>query len=233
MSTSVTVTIDDRQIKARAGEKLLWVALENGIYIPHLCAIKEESRPNASCRLCFVEIEGVDRPVTSCTRPIEEGMVVKTRSLRVDRLVKTAFELILSDHNLKCRECPANRNCVLQAIAKERRIKLRHDRFKPIVREFALDDSPAEFAFDRSRCVLCGKCIRADREEAKIGAIGFARRGINRVVTTFKDLPLAESICTECMLCVDVCPVGALYYKKSQRQKKGNPLDYPGNKSSG
>lgn len=220
MSDHVIFTIDDQEIKARAGEKVLWAALDNDIYIPHLCAIKEESRPNASCRLCFVEIEGSSHPVTSCTRPVEEGMVIKTRSPRVDRLVKTAFELILSDHNLKCRECPANRNCALQTIAKKRGIKLRYDRFKPIVREFELDDSPAEFAFDRSRCVLCGQCIWADREVAKVGAIGFTNRGINRIVTTFKDLPLAESICTECKLCVDACPVGALYYK--QESDAGN-----------
>ncbi len=217
MSEYVTITIDDRQIKARAGEKLLWAALDNDIYIPHLCAILEKKRPSAGCRLCFVEIEGDARPVTSCTRTVEDGMVVKTRSARVDRLVKTAFELILSDHNLKCRECPANRNCALQTIAKKRGIKLRHDRFKSIVREFEIDDSPVEFAFDRSRCVLCGQCIWADREIAKVGAIGFTNRGINRVVTTFKDLPLAESICTECTLCVDACPVGALYYKKDRK----------------
>lgn len=217
MSDFITLTIDDQQIKARSGQKLLWAALDNNIYIPHLCAIKAENRPNASCRLCFVEIEGSSRPVTSCTRTVEEGMVVRTRSPRVDRLIKTAFELILSDHNLKCRECPANKNCALQTIAKKRGIKLRHDRFKTIVREFEIDESPVEFAFDRSRCVLCGQCIWADREEAKVGAIGFVNRGIKRVVTTFKDLPLAESICTECTLCVDACPVGALYYKKDKK----------------
>ncbi len=217
MTKPVKIKIDDREIEARAGEKLLWAALENDIYIPHLCAIKEEKRPGASCRLCFVEIEGISQPVTSCTKPVEDGMVVKTRSSRVDRLVKTGFELLLSDHDLKCRECPANRNCALQKIAKERGLKLRQKRFKLIERNYELDDSPAEFAFNRNRCVLCGQCVWADREEAKIGAIGFTRRGIERVVTTFKDVPLAESICTECKLCVDACPVGALYYKDAKK----------------
>ncbi len=217
MSEHIAITIDDQKIKTRRGEKLLWVALDNDIYIPHLCAIKGEKRPNASCRLCFVEIEGHNQPVTACTREVEEGMVVATRSPRVDRLVKTGFELLLSDHNLKCRECPANKNCSLQVIARKRGLKLKRDRFKPLEREFELDDSPAEFAFDRSRCVLCGQCIWADRVEAGVGAIGFTNRGIDRVVTTFNDLPLADSICTECKLCVDVCPVGALYYKKDQK----------------
>jgi len=216
MSKEVNITIDDQKIKASPDEKLLWVALDNGIYIPHLCAVKDKKRPSASCRLCFVEMEGVSGPVTACTRPVEEGMVVNTRSAQIDRLVKTAFELLLSDHNLNCRRCPANRNCALQKIARDRGLKLKHERFQPIGREFVLDDSPDEFAFDRSRCVLCGRCVWADREEAKVGAIGFSGRGINRVVTTFNDVPLAESICTQCTLCVDACPVGALYYKNKQ-----------------
>jgi bidirectional [NiFe] hydrogenase diaphorase subunit len=220
MSEKITITIDEKQVKVRPGEKLLWAALDNGIYIPHLCGIREEERPNASCRLCFVEIEGLSRPVTSCTRTVEENMVVRTRSPRIDRMVKTAFELIISDHNLKCRECPANRNCALQTIAKERGIKLKQNRFRSIVREFDVDESPEVFAFDRSRCVLCGQCIWADRMEAKVGAIGFTNRGIKRMVTTFKDLPLADSVCTQCTLCVDACPVGALYYKKDQRAEK-------------
>lgn len=220
MSKKVTITIDDQKIGARSGDKLLWTALDNDIYIPHLCAVREEERPNAGCRLCFVEIEGLKHPVTACTRTVEDGMKVTTRSPHVDRLIQTAFDLILSDHNLDCRHCPAHRACSLQEIAKKRGLKLRQGRFKPIERAFEIDDSPEQFAFDRSRCVLCGQCVWADREEAKVGAIGFANRGINRVVTTFKDLPLAESICTQCALCVEACPVGALYYKKNSPGKQ-------------
>jgi len=218
VSEKINITIDGQQVKAKPGQKLLWAALDNGIYIPHLCAIREEERPNAGCRLCFVEIEGINYPVTSCTRAVEENMAVKTRSPRIDRLVKTAFELIIADHNLKCSACPANRNCALQTIAKKRGIKMKQKRFKSIVHAFEPDDSPKTFAFDRSRCVLCGQCIRADRVEAKVGAIGFTNRGIKRMVATFADLPLADSICTQCTLCVDACPVGALYYKKDRKE---------------
>ncbi len=217
MSEKVSLTIDERTIAVDAGIRLLWAALDNDIYIPHLCAVREEKRPNASCRLCFVEIEGASRPVASCSKVVEEGMVVKTRSDRVDRLVKTAFELLLSDHDLNCRSCPANRHCALQQIAKKRGIKLKQDRFKPVERSYTLDDSPQEFAFDRGRCVRCGRCVWADRFEAEVGAIGFTNRGIDRIVSTFNDLPLADSICTQCKLCVEACPVGALFYKSANK----------------
>ena len=73
---TVSLTIDGREIKAKAGEKLLRAALDNDIYIPHLCARRDDSAPDASCRLCWVEIEGKARPVTACTETVAEGMVV-------------------------------------------------------------------------------------------------------------------------------------------------------------
>ena len=217
MAKKITLIIDNKTITASEGEKLLWVALENNIYIPNLCAIKNAGRPAASCRLCFVEIEGFKEPVTACTTPVAEGMVVKTRTPAVDRLVKTAFELLLSDHRLKCSQCPRNRSCDLQKIAHERGLKLRLTRFKPLEKDIPpVDDSAASFTFDRSRCVLCGRCVWVDREVANVGAIGFSQRGINRMVTTFQDTSLADSICTECGLCVEACPVGALSFKKNE-----------------
>jgi len=211
--SKVTVIIDGHEIKTGAGRKLLWTALDNGIYIPNLCAVEEFERPPASCRLCFVQVEGREKPVTSCTLPAADGLTVQTRSPRVDRLVRTAFELLLSDHRLKCAACPANKDCGLQKVAKERGLKLRYGRFPHLKRESVLDDSPQTFAFDPSRCVLCGRCVWADQDVAKIGAIGFSRRGIGRAVTTFEDIPLADSPCTECGLCIKACPVGALYFK--------------------
>ncbi|MEW5785952.1 MAG: 2Fe-2S iron-sulfur cluster-binding protein [Bacillota bacterium] len=213
MSLKITVIIDGQEIKTHAGEKLLWAALDNGIYIPHLCAVKDEKRPNAGCRLCFVELEGHRDPVTACTQAAADGMIVQTRSPRVDRLVRTAFELLLSDHRLKCAACPANKACGLQQIARERGLKLRYGRFKHLEREFEIDESTATFAFDRSRCVLCGRCVWEDRQVAQIGAIGFAGRGMQRGISTHENVPLADSPCNECGLCVKACPVGALYFK--------------------
>jgi len=203
--------IDGREIEAPEGEILLFAALDNNIYIPNLCALREEHRPSACCRLCFVEVEGREKPVAACTVRVRENMKVATRTPAVDRLVSTAFELLLSDHRLHCADCPKNRNCELQKIAKERGLKLKLTRLKKLARQHVYDDSPLKFAFDSSRCVLCGKCVVADREEAQVGAIGFAHRGLKRKISAFNDGRIADSPCTECLLCVKSCPVGALF----------------------
>ena len=221
MSKQVTVTIDGREIKAREGEKLLWVALENEIYIPNLCAIKEKEHPSGSCRLCYVQVEGRPRPVTACTLPVKEGLSVQTRSPQVDRLVKSAFEMLLSDHRLGCGRCPRRKSCVLLKIAKERGLKMKLSRLSPLEQRLEeIDESAETFVFDRSRCLLCGRCVWICREVARVGALGFSNRGIERRVSTFQEVGLARSPCTDCGLCVEACPSGALYFKENRGEKQ-------------
>ncbi len=219
---SVSLTIDGKRIKARKGEKVLWAALDNGIYIPNLCAIREASVPFAGCRLCFVEIEGRNRPVTACTETVEEGMTVNTQGPKAQRLARTALELLLAIHPVDCARCPANRACELQKIAAHLRVKLKSKRFRKIERELPIDSSSPLFTYDPNKCVLCGKCVWACRERLGIGVLGFARRGFKRVVTTFNDRPIAESGCEGCGDCVAVCPVGALAFKDENRAKTGH-----------
>jgi len=210
---SVSLSIDGKRIKAREGDKLLWAALDNGIYIPNLCALREASEPAAACRLCFVEIEGRNGPVTACTEPVREGMVVNTQGLTARRLARTALELLLASHPVDCAHCPSNRSCELQRIARYLGVKLKSKRFRKLERELPLDDSSPVFTYDPQKCVLCGRCVWVCHERLGIGAIGFAQRGFQRVVTTFANDPIAESRCRGCGECVVVCPVGALMFK--------------------
>lgn len=216
--SKVTITIDEQKYQVPEGEKLLWAALDCGVYIPHLCGIREKERPDASCRLCFVEVEGLRDPVTSCTLEVKDGMVVSTRTPRVDRLVQTAFELLLSNHKLRCGKCPKNRQCELQKISRERKLKLKLTRLRPLLtEEHIVDETPQSFIYDPNRCVLCGQCIWVDRKVVGVGAIGFINRGFVRKMGTFGDLPLAESPCTQCGECVKACPVGALAFKEEAK----------------
>ncbi len=217
---TISLTIDDKRIRAREGEKVLWAALDNGIYIPNLCALRDAAEPFAGCRLCFVEIEGYDRPVTACTEPVREGMVVHTNSPRAQRLARTALELLLSSHPVDCANCPGNRACELQRLAAHLRVKLKTRRFRRLERELPVDSSSPVFVYNPNKCVLCGRCVWVCQEKLGIGAIGFAHRGFQRMVTTFAGEPIAQSRCQGCGDCVRVCPVGALVFKNDCPEDK-------------
>ena len=213
---TISLTIDGNKIKARDGEKLLWVALDSGIYIPNLCALCDALESPAACRLCFVEVEGKKQPVTACTETVEQGMVVNTRGPGALRLARTAAELLMSSHPVDCAHCSSNRSCELQKIAAHLGIKLKTKRFRKLLRELPVDYSSPIFVYDPNKCVLCGRCVWICRERLGIGALGFARRGFDRMVTTFGDEPIAESMCRDCGECVVACPTGALAFKDKQ-----------------
>ena len=207
------MTIDGKTIRAAPGERILWTALDNDIYIPNLCAIREKSEPFAACRLCFVEIEGKDTPVTACTTPVEKGMVVNTKGAQALRLARTALDLLLASHPVDCAHCPKSGSCELPRIAKHLGVKLKTKRFRKILPELPVDSSSPLFIYDPNKCVLCGRCVWVCQEKLGKGAIGFAYRGFRRMVTTFGDEPMGRSSCQDCSECVAVCPVGALVLK--------------------
>jgi bidirectional [NiFe] hydrogenase diaphorase subunit len=215
--TDVNITIDGKPVRAKAGEKILWAALDAGIYIPHLCAIREAGSPLASCRLCFVEIQGYPSPVTSCTETVKEGMVIRTRTPLIDRLVRDAFELILSVHRLDCKDCPANRRCTLQDLAKILKVPLRQKRHRKIEPDLPVDETRSDFGLNPNHCVLCGRCVWVCNELIQCRVLDFARRGLATVISTFDGQPLAEQQdCTGCLKCVEACPAGALYLKDAK-----------------
>jgi len=220
---TVTLTIDGQKISARLGEKLLRAALDNGIYIPNLCYIKDKPESSASCRLCWVEIEGIKEPVTSCTVVAAEGMAVNTRGEKSLALARAGFELIMASHALDCAHCAANGVCELQKIARHLKVSLKTKRLRLLTRELPLDDSNPLFTYDPNKCVLCGRCIWACRHDVQSGVFGFAHRGFDRVMTTFADEPIGKDQCLDCHRCIEVCPTGALAFKDSVKtpDKKG------------
>jgi len=210
---TVSLTIDGKAIKARAGEKLLWVALENGIYIPNLCAIHDKPEPNAACRLCFVEIEGGKEPVTACTAAVANGMVVNTRGEKSLALSRAGFDLLMASHALDCAHCNANGSCELQKIAKVLKCSLKPRRLRLLLRDLPVDTSNPLFTYDPNKCVLCGRCVWECRKHQEKAILGFAHRGFERVMTTFADEPVGADRCLDCSAWVAVCPTGALAFK--------------------
>jgi bidirectional [NiFe] hydrogenase diaphorase subunit len=210
----IRLTIDGTEIKAKEGKNLLWTALDNGFYIPNLCTLRNTPPPvPASCRLCFVEIEGGNTPVTSCSTIVKDNMIVHLNTDKVKRIRNAAFELLLSHHKIDCAHCDKNRNCGLQSIAANLGLKLKLRRFRQIPRDLPVDSSHSLFYYNPNKCVLCGKCVQICREQGA-GTLDFAFRGIQTYVSTFANKPLAEVCLSDsCLACVAVCPVGSLVAK--------------------
>lgn len=220
----ITLIINDKEIKARAGEKVLWAALENDIYIPNLCAIKEKPEPNASCRLCWVEVAGKKGPVAACTEEIKEGMMVNTRGEKAQGLAKAGFELLMATHELDCAHCNANGRCELQKIAKILKCSLKPRNLRLMLRNLPIDDSNPTFTYNPNKCILCGRCVWECRKQKEKAILGFAHRGFERRLTTFSDEPIGKDRCLDCAECVKVCPVGALALKNSNlKAQKSKP----------
>ncbi len=214
---TVSLIVDGQPITAPEGRSLLWVALDNGIYIPNLCALRDKPEPAAACRLCFVEVAGKEQPVTACTEPVSESMVVNTKGQRAWKLARTSFELLMASHPVDCARCPANRACELQKIARHLGLKLNTKRFRKLPRDLPIDSSHPHFIYDPNKCVLCGRCVWVCQRHNGRNRLGFAHRGFQRRVTTFADEPMATINCHDCDQCATICPAGALVPREGHK----------------
>ena len=207
---TVTITVDERPLEVEAGTSLLQACLDNDIYVPNLCHLPGTAEPQASCRLCFVEVAGMDKPVAACTTRVVDQMVVRTDTPDVRRLQKTGLRLLLSVHKVDCKNCPANKNCALQNLAKFLKVGLKPKNLEQHLKEPESDDTHPHLAYYPNRCVLCGKCLQACRSANGNAMLAFAQRGFDTVISFYSDPGLETPVCEACRACVDICPVAAL-----------------------
>ena len=180
--SEITLQIDGREVKAKEGMTILEAAQSTGIFIPTLCH-HEKLEPYGACRICTVEIEtrGRTNLVAACLYPVEQNLVVRTRSKRVDKVRKLLLELLLA-HAPDAVE--------LQDLAKE----------------YGADK--ARFEKEPSFCLLCGLCVRYCAEVKKKNAIGFVDRGTRREISFIPEIASKE--CENCKECFSLCPTEAL-----------------------
>jgi bidirectional [NiFe] hydrogenase diaphorase subunit len=208
----ITLTIDERSIETVESRNLLQTCLENGIMVPNLCFVADMTDPPASCRLCFVEVADLPQPVPACKVAVRAGMVVRTATDAVRRLQRSALRLLLSAHRADCRNCPANKQCPLQDMARFLGVRLRPRRFEQLQRDVPDPMEHPLFTFIASRCVLCGRCVHACRSHGN-GVLTYIRRGFDTLIGALPVDDVAILHCGGCLACEAACPVAALFRK--------------------
>ena len=208
----IEIIIDGKKAKATADQTILQVAKNIGIEIPTLCYLKNVNEP-ASCRVCVVEVEGARNLVTACSTKVRAGMVVKTNTSKVIRARKTALELLLSNHNKNCLNCPKNLKCDFQRLCEQ--FHCDTEKYAGAMNEYKIDDSNHAIVRDMSKCILCGKCVAVCAKKQGCSAITKINRGFDTQVGTAFDKCMQESSCVGCGQCVLVCPTGALTQKNN------------------
>jgi len=205
---SITIQIDNKDIRGKQGMTVLQAAEEAGISIPTLCHHKDFI-PTGSCRICVVEQEGSDRLIGSCHTPITAGMVLQTRSPRVLAARKATIELLLAAHTGPCVMDVRAAQCEVHKMASDLevgppRFKVKRPRFYPI------EDVSPYVHRDLSKCILCSRCISACNELAGKRVFGTGYRSFQTKVIVDNDVSLYKDFCKDCWLCVEYCPTSAL-----------------------
>ena len=217
-------------------DTILEVAQRNNIDIPTLCYLKQASS-TGECGICVVEVEGADNLIRSCSTPAKSNMVVYTESPKVVESRRDTIRRLLSSGNHNCaargfddndwtlfqldvikddnssKLCPVWGDCRLQDLAY--RYQVSGTGIPGTKAPFPIEDINPFIVRDFSRCILCGRCVRACNEVQVNNAINFSYKeeSLTKIVATEDDRPLKDSDCVFCGECVQVCPVGALVEK--------------------
>ena len=211
MAKMLNLIIDGKKIQTPQGTTIFKAAEKANINIPHLC-YHEDLSIYGACRICVVEIEGRPRLEPSCATLAEEGMQIRTHSLRVRKARRMLVELLLANHPEDCLTCERNQICELRELSFNLGIReLRFEKGRKY--HYEPDITSAAIIRDPNKCIQCSRCIRVCSEIQSVGAIDFVNRGGKTQVLTFFNKGLDNVECTTCGQCILACPTGALREK--------------------
>jgi NADH-quinone oxidoreductase subunit G len=210
----VNLVINSKHISVEEGSTILKAANANGIHIPTLCYLKDINEIGA-CRICVVEVKGVDRLTAACNTPVEEGMIVYTHSPKVMMARKVTLEIILSEHNYTCPTCTRSGNCELQFLSEEfgltvetykkRMVKMEWDQNFPLIR-------------DNEKCIKCMRCIQVCDKVQSLSVWDVAGTGTWTTINVNNGLDIKDANCAICGQCITHCPVGALHERDDKNK---------------
>ena len=203
----VNITINGQSCRAEENRTILQAARENGITIPTLCYLEGINEIGA-CRVCLVEVAGIERLVTACNNTVQEGMVIQTNSPKVREARRVNVELILSQHDVQCATCVRSGNCSLQTLANDLGIlesayskklpQMKWNQEFPLIR-------------DAGKCIKCMRCVQICEKVQGLGIWDISGTGGRTTVGVSGVRPIEASDCALCGQCITHCPVGALH----------------------
>src|ERR1700692_2387605 len=205
----INITIDGRAVSVPPGTSVFDAARVNGIPIPTLCHLQNET-PVGVCRLCVVDT-GARVLTASCVRPVEPGMKVVTNSEKVLNARKTLLELLMADHPSPCARQEKSGDCELETLA--RAAGITQPRFAKRTVSRGIDDSSLAIAVDHDACILCDRCIRGCDEIKNNFVLGRMGKGYSAGIAFDLNAPMGDSTCISCGECMVSCPTGALTNK--------------------
>ncbi|UUM11434.1 [FeFe] hydrogenase, group A [Clostridiaceae bacterium HFYG-1003] len=208
-----SMIIDNRKVEFSSEKNVLEVVRKAGIDLPTFCYHSELSIYGA-CRMCIVEDER-GKVFTSCSTLPKEGMTIYTQTPKLRKYRKTILELLLSNHDRDCTSCNITGRCDLQKLA--RRVGLEEIRFEELDRNLPIDRSSHSIVRNPNKCIYCGDCVRVCEEVQGVGAISFANRGSNLLITPAFNKGIGEVNCVDCGQCRVVCPTGAITVKDDRK----------------
>ncbi len=204
-----TITLDGEEVPAGRGENLFEIAERHRREIPSLC-YDPRLEPFGGCRLCIVELEGSRNPVASCTTKATPGMVVTTRSARLEMHRRVLMEMVASE-NRDLDVDPLSGYASQEMAGLLDRYGARTGRFEGHKSGTSRPDDPNPFILrDYENCISCYRCVRVCAEQEGDYAISVMSRGFDTQITTEFGGLLKDSACTFCGQCVQTCPTGAL-----------------------
>jgi formate dehydrogenase major subunit len=204
----VTLTIDGREVTVPAGTYILQAAEHAGIEIPNLC-YQPLLRPWGSCRLCTVEILGPrGGMIESCATPVRDGMEVATHSPAVVEARQFILQMYLIDHALDCPTCDKSGECYLQDNTYLHNVNANPYRRPKLAQPYKHLRDTIDYKWDR--CIICARCTRVCDEMIGVTAISVVGRGLEAEISPSYGVDLRDTTCTNCGMCIAVCPVGAL-----------------------
>lgn len=204
----INITINENEYQVSEGSTILEAIRSNGMDITTLCYLKECLNVG-KCGVCAVEVEGKNNLVLACLTKVEEGMVIKTDTEKVQERVKTRVSALLNKHEFKCGACSRRENCELLKLVIKTKAKAATPFIVPDKTEY-IDNRSKSIMIDRSKCVLCGRCVAACSSKTGTNSLKIANVDGKRIVTTGCDEWLDNTNCLLCGQCVVACPVAAL-----------------------